>query len=156
MFILFGALVLLFIGFMLILGKSMTQTTKFVTAKINTSEFMLEVADTPQLRQTGLMSRTQMAQNKGMLFIFDRDGIYAFWMKNTLISLDMLWLDANYKVVYIAKNVPPCEEAKTPRCPSYSPEVSARYVVELNAGISDAAGIKVGDIFTVSAIGSAN
>lgn len=149
--VLLGVPALLFLGSMLFLARPMNTDTsaKFIKAKVNTNEFMLEVADTPESRKTGLMNRTQMDQDKGMVFIFDNDGMYSFWMKNTLISLDILWLDSNYKIVYIAKNVPPCEETKTPKCPSYSPGVMARYVVELNAGVSDTGNIKVGDTFEV-------
>ena len=81
-------------------------------------------------------------EDKGMLFIFDKDGIYPFWMKNTLIPLDMIWVDSSGKVVFIAQNVQPC---KSLICPSVVPTVMAKYVLEINAGLCQQMGLKVGD-----------
>ena len=81
-------------------------------------------------------------ENKGMLFIFDTLALYPFWMKKTLIQLDIIWMDKNGKVVFIGRNSQPC---KTLVCPVISPSVLASYVLEINAGISDKLGIKVGD-----------
>jgi uncharacterized membrane protein (UPF0127 family) len=89
----------------------------------------------------GLMNRTHMDPDKGMLFIFSQDGIYPFWMKDTLIPLDMIWMDSNGTVVFIGKNEQPCGMV----CPSINPGVPARYVLELNAGSADRIGLNVGD-----------
>ena len=80
--------------------------------------FSVELAKTNAERELGLMNRKELDSNKGMLFIFEKDGIYPFWMKNTLIPLDMIWIDGNYQIVFIAKNVQPC---KTLICPVISP-----------------------------------
>lgn len=100
----------------------------------------LEIARTPEERRQGLMYRTALAAETGMLFIFEQPGYHSFWMKNTLIPLDILWLDENLTVVHIERNVPPCA---TDPCPSYRPPVEARYVLEVNAGAAE--GIGVGD-----------
>ena len=104
--------------------------------------FSVELAKTNAEREQGLMNRKELDNDKGMLFIFDKDGIYSFWMKNTLIPLDMIWMDSNYQVVFMAKNVQPC---KTLICPVISPSINARYVLEVNAGVSNRLGIKIGD-----------
>ena len=109
---------------------------------VNGNCFQVELARTETERDRGLMYRTELDKNKGMLFIFDNEGIYPFWMKNTVIPLDMLWIDGNGKVVFIAQNVQPC---KTLICPSVFPTGSAKYVLELSAGMCQQFGLKVGD-----------
>lgn len=95
---------------------------------------MMEVAVTPAQRQFGLMEREYLPADRGMLFAFPVDGRYSFWMKNTWIPLDMIWLDHTKEVVYIERHVPPCE---TDMCPSYGPDMPTRYVVEVAAGQAD-------------------
>lgn len=91
----------------------------------------IEVAADDSTREQGLMFRDRLPEDRGMVFIFPTAGEYAFWMKNTLIPLDMVWLDEQLKVVHVAHDVPPC---KADPCPSYPPNAVARYVVELQAG----------------------
>ncbi|MGA2418125.1 MAG: DUF192 domain-containing protein [Candidatus Staskawiczbacteria bacterium] len=105
--------------------------------------FSVELAKTEAEKEKGLMYRTQLDKDKGMLFIFNTEGVYPFWMKNTLIPLDMIWIGSNNKVVFIAQNVQPC---KTFICPVINPKVKAKYVLEINAGVSEETGIKTGDI----------
>jgi len=104
--------------------------------------FNVEIANTPESRAKGLMFRESLGSDKGMLFVFEKEEVYPFWMKNTLIPLDMIWMDSSNSVVFIAKNATPC---KTEICPSISPGKKALYVLEINAGISDKIGIKSGD-----------
>lgn len=104
--------------------------------------FLVELAKTTAEQEKGLMNRTELDANRGMLFIFQNEGVYAFWMKNTLIPLDMIWLDANNKVVFMAQNVQPC---KTILCPNINPLVNAKYVLEINGGVALEKGIRVGD-----------
>ena len=104
--------------------------------------FIVEIAKTEQERKQGLMFRESLAQNKGMLFIFQEENIYPFWMKNTLIPLDIIWVDSNNEVVAIAKNTEPC---KNIYCPNIDPLKKAKYVLEVNAGITDKTDLKLGD-----------
>ncbi|OGR60541.1 MAG: hypothetical protein A2X36_09965 [Elusimicrobia bacterium GWA2_69_24] len=69
-------------------------------------EIAAEVADTPEARERGLMFRTAMAPDTGMLFVFDKEEGLQFWMKNTLIDLDMVWLDAQKKITVVHADVP--------------------------------------------------
>jgi len=101
----------------------------------------LELAVTQQEVADGLMYRPSLPEDRGMLFIFDADRYPSFWMKNTLISLDLVFLDAAGSVVDVVANVPPC--AADP-CPTYSPRSPARAVLEVAAGTASAHGIEPG------------
>jgi uncharacterized protein len=101
--------------------------------------FDVSLATTSYQRSRGLMGVDRLGEREGMLFVFDRDGIYPFWMKDTKIPLDMIWIDSAGKVVFIERNAQPCSSI----CPSIEPGVQARYVLEINAGASDP--ILVGD-----------
>jgi uncharacterized membrane protein (UPF0127 family) len=104
--------------------------------------YQAEIADNDAERKKGLMFRDHLGADQGMLFIFDSVGEYPFWMKNTKIPLDMIWLDQNLTVRSIRESVPPC--LKDP-CPMISPNAEALYVLELNAGEVKKLGLKVGD-----------
>lgn len=104
--------------------------------------FNVEVVDTPESRQIGLMYREQMDNRDGMFFIFENEGNYPFWMKNTLIPLDIIWIDSSGKIIDI-KEADPCEEDP---CPVFYHEGSAKYVLEINKGLSKELGIEVGKI----------
>lgn len=117
----------------------------------------LEIADTEAERNRGLMMRESLAENAGMLFIFEQPGAYAFWMKNCRIALDIIWLDASFRIASMAESVPPCRLAgceppcDSDACPSYppAPGTSAKYVVELAAGFAKRHGLKTGQILPV-------
>jgi len=102
---------------------------------------MVEMADTDYARDRGLMFRNSLAPEEGMLFAFDKDVLCSMWMKNMRFPLDMLWIDQNKKIVHIRKNVPTC----TSSCEIITPPVSARYVIEVNAGFADKHQIKIAD-----------
>ena len=109
--------------------------------------FKVELAATEESRHKGLMYRTHLNDDEGMLFVFDASGEYGFWMKNTLLALDMIWLDEDRQVVHIRSNVPPC--ASDP-CPVYSTPKAARYVLELPAGTALQRGINLGDVLQMN------
>ena len=88
------------------------------------------------------MFREELDSNEGMLFIFNDEAAYSFWMKNTLIPLDIIWLNRGKEVVFISKNVQLCENDS---CPLISSNKKALYVLELNAGMADKIGLNVGD-----------
>src|SRR5215218_5443429 len=94
-----------------------------------------EIVDTPDAVERGLMFRESLGPNEGMLFIFEKTGFYPFWMKNTLIPLDIIWIDEQWRIVSIAESVPPC---RTDPCATYPPAGDARYVVEVSAGFATA------------------
>jgi uncharacterized membrane protein (UPF0127 family) len=102
----------------------------------------VEIAANDELRAQGLMFRDQLRPASGMLFFFPEDGEYPFWMKNTHIPLDMIWIDSGKRIAHIAHDVPPC---KIENCPNYPPHAVARYVLEVAAGVAKAHGLKDGD-----------
>lgn len=102
----------------------------------------VEIAANDELRAQGLMYRDQLRPGTGMLFFFPQDGEYPFWMKNTHIPLDMIWIDSGKRIGHIAHDVPPC---KVENCPSYPPHAIARYVLEVAAGVAKAHRLKDGD-----------
>ena len=104
--------------------------------------FDVELAMTLQDQQEGLMFRQSLEPTQGMLFIFPNNQRHGFWMKNTKIPLDILWLNENFRVVDMAVGAAPCQ---TDPCPSYYPQNLSRYVLEINAGVSQQWGINIGD-----------
>lgn len=104
--------------------------------------FNVELADIPEKQSLGLMYREKLEKNWGMFFLFEAEKIFPFWMRNTLIPLDIIWIDDDYKVVYIKENAQPCQIED---CPNIIPDKKAKYVLEINAGISDKIDIEIGD-----------
>lgn len=105
--------------------------------------FEVEIADDALERQRGLMYRESLEDDGGMLFVFEELGIYPFWMKDTFISLDMIWISGDGGVVFIAENVQPCVEGEF--CESVVPSEKALYVLELNAGKVEEIELDVGE-----------
>lgn len=99
----------------------------------------LDYATTPAAREKGLGGRTSIPQDYGMLFVFPRDDFYGFWMKDTLVPLDMFWLDAQGHVVFIARDVVPSSYPNV-----FYPTAPARYVLETAAGFARAHTIATG------------
>lgn len=93
----------------------------------------LEVATDDATRAQGLMYRESLASGRGMLFLFAQEGTHSFWMKNTIIPLDMIWLDPAGAVLEVVADVPPCPKGVDP-CPSYGGRKIAAFVLELAAG----------------------
>jgi uncharacterized membrane protein (UPF0127 family) len=94
----------------------------------------VELATTPTEMTIGLMNRTSLPENMGMLFIFDEESTYKLWMKNTLIPLDMIWLDEKGKIIYIERNAQPCY---VPTCSAFGPGSSSKYALEVNGGYTE-------------------
>jgi len=144
-------------------SQAETKTTPSETVQVSTSEqtlpisatvsvgeqtIGLEVAKTPEQQEKGLMFRTKLEPDRGMLFSFTPARPVGFWMKNTLIELDMVFL-RNGKVVAVASNVPPC---KTDPCPVYGPQAEVDQVIELRGGRAKELGIKAGDRLVVKPV----
>lgn len=100
----------------------------------------VDVAETELEREHGLSGREGLGENEGMLFVFQSDGMYAFWMKDMKFSIDMLWIAKNGEVVYVVPSVSPDTYPA-----SFAPSKDARYVLELPAGWAASHGVKEGD-----------
>jgi uncharacterized membrane protein (UPF0127 family) len=135
-----GKLALVLIFWLFLISARAADNPKKICFK--DSCVLIEISDTEVSRARGLMFRDFLAQDSGMLFVFPSEDIYSFWMKNTLIDLDMIWLNKDLRVVDIKTFVPAC---KNPECPSYTPKANAKFVLELNAGLADFYKIKIND-----------
>jgi uncharacterized membrane protein (UPF0127 family) len=109
--------------------------------RIKNQEIELEVAQTNEQKQLGLMFRPSLPDNRGMLFLFSPARQVKFWMKNVVISLDMIFLK-NGVIKSIESNVPPCS---VDPCPIYGPNVPIDMVIELNGGRASDLGLQIGD-----------
>ncbi|MEZ4797438.1 MAG: DUF192 domain-containing protein [Flavobacteriaceae bacterium] len=108
------------------------------------STFDIELAEDAYETQTGLMHRSSMQNNQAMLFIFPNVQMRSFYMKNTLIPLDIIYIDESKKVVSIQKNAKPMDETSLPS------KAPAKYVLEINGGLSDQLNIVEGDSIAFS------
>jgi uncharacterized membrane protein (UPF0127 family) len=110
-----------------------------IVTKADRHKFNVEIADTSEKRSRGLMFRTEMAPNNGMLFLFENKRRLSFWMKNTYISLDMLFIDERGVIRAIAENTVPESTA------GVSSGVRVIAVLELNTGTAKRLDIRIGD-----------
>lgn len=113
-----------------------------ITTNDSKHNFNIEVADTFAAKAEGLMFRENLQKNNGMLFIYNSEGNRSFWMKNTLISLDMIFINSDLEIVSIQRNAQPCKDFI---CESYPSAKPAQYVLEINGGLSKELGINIGD-----------
>ena len=95
--------------------------------------YRVELALTPEDQALGLMYRESLPPQAGMLFVFDAPGEHHFWMKNTMIPLDMIWMDDAGKVIFVSADTPPC---KADPCATYGPDAPARQVLEIAGGMA--------------------
>lgn len=115
---------------------------RFVTIYIQDKPFLAEIADTPEKQSKGLMFRHKIKDDYGMLFIFTEEDTRSFWMKNTLIFLDIIFLNREQQIVDMFVCVPPC---RGDPCPSYTAKFPAQYVLEINGGLAKKLKLKIGD-----------
>ena len=108
-------------------------------------EIEIEIADTPAERSQGLSGRRSLAENEGMLFVFDSSQIVSFWMKDMRFSIDIIWVSEELAIVGIEKNLSPATFPQT-----FSPTEPVKYVIEINAGWADNNNIGVGDSINLS------
>jgi uncharacterized protein len=103
--------------------------------------YSLEVVRTPEEQAQGLMFRESLTERTGMLFPFTDKGVHHFWMKNTMIPLDMVWMDGEGKVIFVSADTPPC---KADPCPTYGPDAPAASVLEIAGGMAKKENVTVG------------
>jgi uncharacterized membrane protein (UPF0127 family) len=133
--------ILFFIITLLLSGCVKKEIVEIQTMEKNIS-IKVEVADTDLKRERGLMFRKKLGENDGMLFVFDDEKYVTFWMKNTLIPLDIIFISSNGTINEIKENVQPCLADPCELYPSVNP---SKYVLEVNANFSKKNGISVGD-----------
>lgn len=110
------------------------------------ASFEVEVADTPRERAFGLKYRTDLRPDQGMLFIFPEESVHVFWMKDTPLPLDMIFIDRNRQIVGIVRETRPFStEGRSVDTPS-------QYVLEVRGGRADAVGLEIGDRVSFSSL----
>ena len=107
-------------------------------------QFQVKLAITDEEHAHGLKQVKLLRDNQGMLFVYPESRLFSFWMKDTLIALDILFFDENGRLLEIIKNSPPCKQSP---CIKYSNQHAAQFVLELAAGVSDKLNLKPGDVF---------
>jgi len=125
------AMIVAIVSIVLILTNK--SETKYTRINVGNTEVNAEISDTTLKQAKGLMFRKSLPQNEGMLFIFDKEDYYVFWMMNTSIPLDIIWINNDMEIVHMEKNIQPCGIL----CPVYKPSEKAKYVLEVNAGFVD-------------------
>jgi hypothetical protein len=105
--------------------------------------YEVELARTPEEQARGLMFRESLRDRAGMIFLFDQEPPipHHFWMKNTMIPLDIIWIEANGRVAFVSANTPPC---KADPCPMYGPDGPIPIVLEIAGGLAAKEGVTVG------------
>lgn len=138
-YLFYGAVLLLLVFFLVIgltPGKSKQNRVCF-----ENHCFKVELATTVQEQARGLMFREGLETNRGMLFVFKQENKYGFWMKNMLFPLDIIWINENQEIVFMARNMRPCSET----CRTILPDKKAKYVLEVNAGTIEKLDINLRD-----------
>ncbi len=134
-------------------GESQPQATQVGSSRLPTTTVVLpsgaeieaELAISPEDQARGMMFRSEVPPDTGMLFVGNRAAPRSFWMYQCLVPLDMVWLDGARRIVEIVREAPPCRADDPQRCPSYGGNANSVYVLELAAGQAAARGLQVGD-----------
>jgi uncharacterized membrane protein (UPF0127 family) len=103
--------------------------------------FTVEIADTEQEKATGYMHKTSIRPDEGMIFVYDVEEFYTFWMLNTSITLDMIWINKDLKVAHIKHSALPCIR----NCDIFHPAQKAQYILEVKGGRAKQIGMELGD-----------
>lgn len=115
---------------------------RFMTIYVLDRPFRVEIADTPEKHALGLMYRRALKSDFGMLFVFAEEEVRSFWMKNTLVALDMIFMNSAGQVIAMHESAPPCTADP---CPNYESDLPARYVLEVAGGTAKRLKLQVGD-----------
>jgi uncharacterized membrane protein (UPF0127 family) len=127
-------------------ARAFANAARAVVRLPNGRSIVAVIADTPERSMYGYMFRHEVKEDEGMVFVYPESGLHPFWMKNTLVPLDIIWMDDAFAVLHI-ETASPC---KADPCPSYGTPRMSRYTLELKAGAAGREGLKVGDTIQVS------
>lgn len=132
----------MFVGFFLVKdARKNTEAENIKSVEIAGRNVKVDLALTAGERARGLSGRIGLGENDGMLFVFDSEGIYPFWMKDMNFPIDIIWINKNLRVIYVKENATPASYPE-----SFSPGEKALYVLEVPAGFSEKNGLKLGDM----------
>ena len=125
-------------------GYFVLQTPKPVRITISGVVLSVELATTPAQKQKGLSGRDSLPPDHGMLFVFDTEGYWSFWMNDMRFPLDIIWFNSSRQAVFFEQGLQPC---RPETCPTFTPSAKAMYVLEVNAGFVTTHDISPGDMF---------
>ena len=150
-----AAVIIGVVGLMTLPSESKLESVEFPLGTIMVDDIPLQVqiADSEPRRIRGLMFQDQLPYDQGMIFVFEKPGLYSLWMLNMQFSLDMIWFDQDGKIVHIEKDVPPCKTAlEITTCQSIVPDKEAVYVLEVTSGFIDQNNITKDSILKIISI----
>ena len=104
----------------------------------------MELAETSTDQQKGLSGRANLRADHGMLFVFDHEAAWGFWMNGMMFPLDIIWFNSTRQAVFIEQDLQPCGSGQ---CPIFTPAVAALYVLEVNAAFVHTHDVKLGTTF---------
>lgn len=147
-----GVMLVVLTGMTAVRAESLPRETLTLSNGKHEYTLQVEVAETSQQRSRGLMEREELAENAGMLFLYDREqsGSNAYWMYRTWIPLDIAFIDSD-GIIRSLKTMSPCRSASSRDCPVYPAGASFRAALETNAGYFKERGLAVGDRLDLSA-----
>lgn len=128
----------------LILLLSFTTSSSKSTLHLPQKDISLIVVDSAEAREKGLSGKESLPENTGMFFVFDKPSQYEFWMKDMKFPIDIIWLDASFKIIHIESNVSPDTYPNT-----FKPESDSLYVLETDAHFTEKNNLKVGDTLNI-------
>lgn len=117
------------------------------TLKINKRELKIEIAETPSQHAYGLMNRSSLPENHGMLFVFEEEDFRSFWMKNTFVDLSIAYIDKNRKIIEI-QDMKAVSSSLDANLPTYPSSGKAMYALEVSQGWFKKNNIKVGNFIS--------
>jgi uncharacterized membrane protein (UPF0127 family) len=130
-------------------ARAFADAPRAVVKMPNGRSVVAVVADTPERTMYGYMFRREVKDDEGMVFVYPEAGMHPFWMKNTLVPLDIIWMDEAFEVLHV-ETAPPC---KADPCPSYGTPRISRYTLELKAGSAARDRLRVGDRLSIAFAG---
>lgn len=116
-----------------------------INLTINTLNIFVEVADTKDKRKKGLSKKDDLPIGEGMLFVFEKSGLYTIWMKDMNFPIDIIWIDENKKIVDIVDNALVEPNTKDRDLKRYIPKAQSIYILEINAGLASLNNLEIGD-----------
>ena len=150
-----AAVIIGVVGLMTMPSEIKLESVEFPMGTIKVDDIPLQVmiADTEPRRVRGLMFEDQLPYDEGMIFVFEKPGLYSLWMLNMQFSLDMIWFDQDGRVVHIETDVPPCKTAlEITTCQSVIPDAEAVYILEVTSGFVDKNNITKDSILSIISI----
>lgn len=126
-------------------GGALSESKENTNITIKDLTIIAKIADTTDKRKEGLAEKDSIPLQEGMLFVFAESDKYGIWMKNMKFAIDIIWIDENKNIIDIARDIPPELDKKDEDLTIYKPKGEAKYILEINAGISNLHNLQIED-----------